>query len=121
MRTSALVAELANFRDPADLRSAGLGSLTKVLALLRPQLVPMMPDAAIYWAIGRGVSPTEADQDTTPSDAFAPMLDWFADNTRANERQLVALAAAHSKATLDAPQVLDRLVWFESWGYRYAK
>jgi len=104
---------IATGRDGATLCAA-----TKVLALLRPQLVPLMDDAAIAFAIGAVPMPESADDPRAGAETFAPMLDWFARAVASAEADLVAIAKAHAFAVLDAPQVLDRLLWFDSWGHR---
>src|SRR5437868_6046259 len=54
---------------------AALAEVTKVLALFRPQVVPLMDDAALIFALGEA-SPT----------LFAPMMDWFSRSVIDNER-----------------------------------
>ena len=95
-----------------------LAAVTKVLALLRPQIVPLMDDAALWFALERVPEPATADKPSAPPSAFVPMLDWFADQVIACEAPLMALAARHDLAVLDAAQTLDRLLWMESWGTR---
>lgn len=85
---------------------ASITSVTKVLALLRPQIVPLMDAAALRFAL---------EIDPVPA-SFVPMLDWFAREVVAQEEELVAIAVRHRLAVLDAAQVLDRLVWMESAG-----
>jgi hypothetical protein len=99
---------------------SSLCAVTKVLSLLRPQLVPLMDDAAIAFALGTIEPPSTADDPLAPPTTFAPMLDWFAEAVRDAEDALVDVAIRHTHAVLDAPQVLDRLLWFDSWGYRLA-
>jgi len=100
---------------------ATLVAITKVLALLRPQLVPLMDDAAIWFALGTIEEPQTADAPKADATQVIPMMDWFAESVLANEKALTKLAAEHSGAVLDAPQVLDRLLWMESWGNRLRK
>ena len=97
---------------------ASLCAVTKVLALLRPQLVPLMDDAAIAFALGTIEMPETADDPRALPTSFAPMLDWFAAAVHDAEGALVEIAVRHDRAVLDAPQVLDRLLWIESWGHR---
>jgi len=104
----------------AAVESAGLSAVSKVLALLRPQLVPLMDDAAVAFAIGAVAAP-EKEQATAGPDVFLPMIDWFAEQVVSNERELIAIAARHKAAVLDAPQVLDRLLWMDAWGERYRR
>jgi hypothetical protein len=107
------VAGLATGRDGAT-----LAALTKIVALLRPQLVPLMDDAALWFSIECVPEPTSAENPSAPPSAFVPMLDWFAGQVVSQEAELVAIAARHGLAVLDAAQVLDRLIWVESWGHR---
>jgi hypothetical protein len=97
----ALVARLSS-------EHGGLEGVTKVLALLVPQSVPLMPPAAVAFVVGDGVSGPAA---------FAPLMDWFSREALKNERALIDVARGYSAAPLDAPQVLDRLLWFESDGH----
>lgn len=100
---------------------ATLVAVTKVLTLLVPQLVPLMDDAAIHWAIGTVADPTTADDPKAGPEQFLPMMDWFAEETARSEAGLIELARGHELAVLDAPQVLDRILWFESWGRKLLK
>jgi hypothetical protein len=93
-------AELASAGEGADLTA-----VSKVLALLRPQLVPLMDAEAIAFAIGDG--------------GFVAMMDWFCSRVVECEAELVPIAARHDLAVLDAAQVLDRLLWFESAGWKH--
>ncbi len=93
-----------------------LVAITKVLALLRPQLVPLMDDAALWFALELVPEPKTADAPIATSKMFLPMMDWFARQVVTNERALVELATKHTLAVLDAPQTLDRLLWVVSWG-----
>jgi hypothetical protein len=93
-----------------------LCAVTKVLALLYPQLVPLMDDAALWFVLAVGEEPTRADNPSASPTQFAPMMDWFCDTCLKHEKELVAIAGAHQVATLDGPQVLDRLLWQHSWG-----
>lgn len=97
---------------------ATLCAVSKVLALLRPQLVPLMDDAALWFALELVAEPTTADRPSAPPSAFVPMMDWLSREVVANEAALVALASGHERAVLDATQTLDRLLWMESWGQR---
>jgi hypothetical protein len=97
---------------------ASVCAVTKVLALLRPQLVPLMDDAAIWFATGGVSEPATADAPSAGPEHFVPMMDWFAEEAKRSEPALVELARTHTLAVLDAPQVLDRLLWWASWGHR---
>ncbi len=105
----------------AAIEGAGLAAVSKVLALLRPQLVPLMDDAAIAFAIGAVPMPEVADQATAGAECFAPMMDWFTSQVLAGEPELVQMAARHRANVLDAAQVLDRMLWMDAWGVRYRK
>lgn len=109
-------AHVSGLVEAARPEGASLVAVTKVLALLRPQIVPLMDDAAIAFALEAVPMPDTADRPTAGAEHFVPMLDWFARETIAHEKELVALAAGHTRAVLDAAQVLDRLLWMESWG-----
>lgn len=113
---SAVSAAVEALVSGAEGEGANLAALTKVLALLRPQLVPLMDDAALWFALELVPKPETADRPTAPPSAFVPMLDWFARQLLASESRLVQLAVQHEMAVLDAAQVLDRLLWMESWG-----
>lgn len=108
-----LVAALASGADGAT-----LAAITKVLALLRPQLVPLMDDAAIAFALGLVPTPDTAEKPVAPPSAFVPMLDWFARAVIDNDEALLGIASRHTAVTLDQAQALDRLLWIESWGKR---
>jgi hypothetical protein len=97
---------------------ASLAAVTKVLALLRPQLVPLMDDAALWFALESVPEPSSADVPSAPASMFVPMLDWFAREVVSSEEGLIAIAVRHDRAVLDAAQTLDRLLWIESWGHR---
>ncbi len=97
----------------------GACAISKVLALLCPHTVPLMDDAALAFALGSVATPAAADNPLAGPEHFAPMLDWFAEAVRDNERELIALARGYDLAPLDAAQVLDRLLWVESWGWQH--
>lgn len=96
----------------------GAAAVSKVLALLVPETVPLMDDAAVWWALGAVPRPDTADAPQAGAAVFAPMLDWFSAAQAAQPAALTALARAHHAAVLDGAQVLDRLLWFDSWGWR---
>jgi hypothetical protein len=106
---AAAVASLATGGEGAT-----LGAVTKVLALLRPPIVPIMSDAALAFALDLVPRPEVDDAAEAPPSAFLPMLDWFAREVLANEEALVAIASRHRDAVLDAAQTLDRLVYVAS-------
>ena len=65
--------------------------------------------------------PATADAPTAPPTLFLPTLDAFAQAVLEGEAALVAIAKEHPAVPLDATQVLDRLLWFDSWGHRIVK
>ncbi len=103
---------------PAPGTAAGL---SKVLALLCPDTVPLMDDAALHFALAAVARPDSADTPGAGPELFVPMLDWFADAVLANAAALAALAADYTLAPLSPAQALDRLLWFETWGYRVCR
>jgi hypothetical protein len=96
-------------------------AISKALALLVPETVPLMDDAAIAFLTGAIDPPSTADDPKAPAALFVPMLDAFANAVLSCEAQLVEVARAHAQVPLDAPQVLDRLLWVDSWGHRVMK
>jgi hypothetical protein len=62
----------------------GAGAMSKALALLAPAAAPLMPDAAIAFALGTVPMPElkNADAQTASIDAFCPMMTWFARSQR---------------------------------------
>ena len=107
--------------SPAPGTAAGL---SKVLALLCPDTVPLMDDAALHFALGVVPRPNTADIADTPSAGpgpFLPMLDWFARTVLAHAATLAGIAADYTYAPLSPAQALDRLLWFETWGYRVCR
>lgn len=88
-----------------------LEAASKVLALLVPDRVPLLPLPARVFVLGeaRAVEPS----------SFSAMIAWFRAATEAHAAELAAIAKAHSPAPLSGPQVLDRLLWFDSEGHRH--
>lgn len=84
---------------------------SKVLALLVPGAVPLMPAPARAFVLG------SADAGDPPS--FVAMIDWFAGAAAEEEAALAACAAAHVEVVITGPQALDRLLWFDSEGHRH--
>jgi hypothetical protein len=103
----------------AAMDDAGLAAVSKVLALLRPQLVPLMDDAQLAFALGVVAMPADNNLSVAGPEHFAPMMRWFAERVSAHESELIAIAARHRHAVLDAAQVFDRLLWYEAWGHRH--
>lgn len=102
-----------------EAKGHGACAISKVLAVLCPQTVPLMDDAALAFALGAVAVPDSADKPTADVSHVLPMLDWFARAVSDAEPTLVALARDYDFAPLDAPQVLDRLLWMESWGWNH--
>lgn len=96
-----------------------LCSLSKALALLCPEGVPLMDDGALWMLLDAVPRPTTADAPTGEVKHLLPMLDAFARAVLTHEDALIPLARNHIVAVLDAPQTLDRLMWFDSWGWRH--
>jgi hypothetical protein len=86
-------------------------AVSKVLALLVPYAVPLMPEPARKFLLGESAG---ADTDT-----FVKIADWFVEAVRTHQAELDEWAAAHEEATLDGAQVLDRLLWFDSEGHQH--
>lgn len=108
---------------PLAIDGQGAGAISKVVASLVPNAMVLMPDAALAFAIGGSPLPATPDLQTAGAAAFTPMLKWFAGEVVTHEAELNDLAARDARARapakqLSAAQVLDRLVWFESAGYR---
>jgi hypothetical protein len=86
-------------------------AVSKVLALLLPEVVPLMPEPARKFLLG--------DAAAADADAFVKIADWFVKTTRAEGETLDEWAASHEEVTLERGQVLDRLLWFDSEGFRH--
>jgi hypothetical protein len=86
---------------------------SKVLALLVPSAVPLMPEPARKFLLG------EAAGAGASVEAFAAIGAWFVRETRAHAAELDECASRHEEAHLEGAQVLDRLLWFDSEGYRH--
>lgn len=89
----------------------GVEAMSKVLALLVPDAVPLMPAAARTFVLG----------ESAPSDAsaFVAMIEWFAVAVGEGKVELASWAASHEEVPLSPAQVLDRLLWFDSDGHRH--
>lgn len=102
-----------------SIEGQGVCALSKALALLCPETVPLMDDGALWLLTERRPRPTSADDPQGTADDLCPALDAFARGVLSNEDALVEIARDYETAVLDAPQVLDRLLWFDSWGWRH--
>jgi hypothetical protein len=89
----------------------GVEAISKVLALLVPEAVPLMPPPARAFALG----------ETGPQgpESFVAMVDWFGVAVRAGEKALTPWSEGHGEVPLSPAQVLDRLLWFDSEGHRH--
>jgi hypothetical protein len=96
----------------------GVAAISKVLALLCPGVVPLMDDAALWLVLDAVPCPRTADAPVAGAEHFVPMLDAFTRAVLDGWDALVPLARDYALAPLDAAQVLDRLLWFDSWGWR---
>jgi hypothetical protein len=86
-------------------------AVSKVLALLVPNAVPLMPEPARKFLLGEAAG--------GGVDAFAAVGEWFVRETRAHAAELDDWASRHEETNLEGAQVLDRLLWFDSEGYRH--
>jgi hypothetical protein len=101
---------VAAFRAIAPSPS-GVEVVSKVLALLLPDAVPLMPPLARGFLLGAAA----------PADgyAFVAMVDWFRRVGHDGHEALSGWAALHEEVHLSGAQVLDRLLWFDSDGHRH--
>jgi hypothetical protein len=88
-------------------------AMSKVLALLVPEVVPLMPEAARGFVLG------DEAKTMAPGAVFARMVAWFAQATAAHAPELASLARQHTEVALTGAQALDRLLWFDSEGHRH--
>jgi hypothetical protein len=86
-------------------------AISKVLALLVPEMVPLMPPLARAFVLG------EARKDDP--DAFVEIADWFGRAAREHRGALEAIARDHREVALTGAGVLDRLLWFDSEGHAH--
>jgi hypothetical protein len=86
-------------------------AVSKVLALLVPHAIPLMPEPARKFLLGESAG---ADVDS-----FVKIGSWFVEAVRAHAAELTECAGAHEEVTLEGAQVLDRLLWFDSEGHRH--
>lgn len=94
-----------------DAGSRGAEMLSKLLALVVPETVPLLPEPACRFLLGEPPAAAGA--------RFVACLGVFHRATLALEPGLIALAREHTAAVLEPAQVLDRLVWFDSEGFRH--
>jgi hypothetical protein len=97
-----------------------LGGISKVLSLLSAEPIPLMPDAALALVLRAVPVPAEADAQTAPLKHFAAMMDKLAETEDRAYETLEGLAE-RAAPMLRPRDVVDRLVWFDSVGYRHFK
>jgi hypothetical protein len=85
-------------------------AVSKVLALLVPDVVPLLPPPACSFVLGAAAADARA---------FLAMVDWFALAVAEALTELTSCADGHREVTLSPAQVLDRLLWFDSEGFRH--
>jgi hypothetical protein len=86
-------------------------AISKVLALLVPEMVPLLPPRARAFVLGEG-------KEDEP-DAFVQIVDWFGRVARDEDALLTSIARSHPEVRLTAAGVLDRLLWFDSEGHTH--
>jgi hypothetical protein len=84
---------------------------SKVLAVMVPDLVPLMPIGARAFVLGEEHAAEEA--------SFLAMIDWFTAAAIAHSAELEAVASSHGAARISGAQVLDRVLWFDSEGHQH--
>ncbi len=89
----------------------GVEAISKVLALLVPEAVPLMPPAARAFVLGQSAAQAPG--------AFVEMVNWFAAAVEEGGAELTSWAKGHEEVPLSAAQALDRLLWFDSEGHRH--
>ncbi len=100
--------------------SANVAAVFKVLALLRPSIVPRLDDAALVYALNRVEFTSEKpDAANAPVALVRPYFTWFWGELARLWEPLSEAGAAHEAAILDTAQVLDRLVWYGAWGWKH--
>jgi hypothetical protein len=104
-------ARLASLVEDLGKEPTVVEAVSKAAALLVPHALPLMPPLAVAFVLG-----PDAALDAT---SFVAMARWFGDAVEANWDALTECAAQHREVPLDAAQVLDRLLWFDSDGYKH--
>ena len=84
---------------------------SKLAALVVPDRVPLMPRPARAFVLGEAAGSDAA--------AFIAMIEFLVATSRDNEEDLRLVADHHTEVPLSAPQVLDRLLWFDSEGHKH--
>jgi hypothetical protein len=94
-----------------DAKGRGAEMLSKLLALVVPETVPLLPEPACRFLVGEPPAAAGA--------RFVACLSVFRRATLALEPGLITVAREHTAAVLEPAQVLDRLLWFDSEGFRH--
>lgn len=96
-----------------------LSAVSKVLALLFPEVVPLLEDGAV-WLLTRGVErPEVEDNGMAPPAQFVPCVEAFCRAMQQVAPSCEALSHHYGVTQLTSGQVLDRLLWFDAWGHRH--
>lgn len=118
-RTGSQRAQALNRVRELCLDGHGLAAVSKVLALLAPETVPLMDDAAIAFLTGGVPVPEREDAPSAGPDHFLPVMDAFTRAVRDAQEPLEGLCRTHTAVPLEPAQALDRLLWFDSWGIQF--
>ncbi len=100
----------------------GIAAISKVLAYCVMESVPLMDDAMVLAALGDAsglTEPVSADDPKSAAPLFIDVMDWFAQQCLTHESALIQIARDYKVCTLDVAQVLDRVLWFDTWGWTY--
>ncbi len=89
---------------------------SKLCALLVPDRVPLMPQPARAFVLG-----PEMAEAGNHAATFIAMVDFLVLASHENDEDLRLVAEHHTDVPLSGPQVLDRLLWFDSEGHRHWK
>ncbi len=92
--------------------SQGAEAVSKLLALVVPEGMPLLPEPACRFLLGEAIPERSGAR-------FVACLPVFWAATDALYMDLVDVAKEYPGPPLDAAQVLDRLLWFDSEGYRH--
>ena len=86
-------------------------AVSKILALLAPEVVPLSPAPARAFVLGDDVAADAA--------ALAAMVNWFRTSVARARAALDEIAVAHTEVKITGAQALDRLLWFDSEGFKH--
>lgn len=109
---------LAALARRATGRPDALCAMSKVAALCVPGAVPLLDDAAVAFLTEGVPFPADADHPSAGFEHLGPCLRAFHAGLVVVHEALGALGLAQVPA-LSPAQVLDRLLWFDSWGHRH--